>query len=47
MDRADLPALYMRARESKGVVKAQDAIATMLLGELRKVFHVEEQARLI
>jgi hypothetical protein len=47
MDKADLPSLYMRARENKKVVSAHDTIAALLLDELRKVFHVDEQARLI
>jgi hypothetical protein len=47
MDRADLPSLYMKARQNKKVVSAHDAIAALLLDELQKVFRVQEQVRLI
>jgi hypothetical protein len=47
MDRANLPSIYMKAKQNKTIVSAHDAIATLLLDKLRQVFQAEEQARLI
>lgn len=46
MDKANLPSLYMRARANKGIVSANDTIATLLLDRLREHFEPEEMETL-